>query len=87
MSENTSTLTFTESQLRNYDGENGSKYIAFEGIVYEVTDCPNWRREMHQNLHFPGQDLTNEISDAPHGKEVFQHPNIKQIGILLTKPV
>ena len=36
---------FTEQQLRYYTGERGYRmYIAYAGVVYDVTDCPKWRR-------------------------------------------
>lgn len=73
----------TEMELRRNDGGRGArKYVAFNGIVYDVTDCPKWRLDMHENLHFPGQDLTAELPDAPHKEEVFTRPCVKVIGRL-----
>lgn len=70
-------------ELRRNNGERGSrKYIAYQGIVYDVTDCPKWKPDLHELLHFPGQDLTSELPDAPHKEEVFQHDCIKVIGRL-----
>jgi predicted heme/steroid binding protein len=37
---------------------------------------------MHEFLHFPGQDLTGELVDAPHETEVFKHDCVKVIGKL-----
>ena len=49
----------SELELRRNTGGRGSrKFIAYNGIVYDITDCPKWRLDMHENLHFPGQDLT-----------------------------
>src|SRR5687768_18558293 len=49
----------TEAELRRNTGERGTrKFIAYGGIIYDVTDCPKWRLDLHENLHFPGQDLT-----------------------------
>lgn len=74
-------VTFLE--LRRNNGDRGSrKFIAHKGIVYDVTDCPKWRTEMHERLHFPGQDLTSELPDAPHEEEVFIHDCVKIIGRL-----
>lgn len=74
---------FTRSQLHNYTGERGyPKYIAFQGVVYDVTNCPKWRRAMHENIHWPGQDLTGEIDDAPHTDSVFDHPCVRRVGVL-----
>jgi len=76
--------SFTEQQLRRYDGERGRRrYIAFAGIVYDVTDCPKWRSGLHEGQHFPGQDLTSELPDAPHAEEVFLRPCVKRVGRLI----
>jgi len=76
--------TITLSELLLYNGDDQEeKWIAYKGIVYDVSDCPNWRKEMHRNLHFPGQDLTGEIVDAPHEEDVFTRPCIKIIGNLI----
>jgi len=76
--------TVTQAQLLRHNGDGGSaKWIAYDGIVYDVSDCPNWRGEMHRNLHFPGQDLSGEISDAPHAEDVFTRPCIRIVGRLV----
>lgn len=73
----------TQSELRRNTGERGArKWIAYDGIVYDVTDCPKWRSDMHERLHFPGQDLTTELADAPHKNEVFTRPCVKIVGRL-----
>ena len=75
--------TISTAELRRNTGERGSqKWIAFKGIVYDVTECPKWRLDMHENLHFPGQDLSDELGDAPHEDEVFSLPCIKVVGML-----
>ncbi len=69
-------------ELRRNNDERGTrKWIAYDGIVYDVTDCPKWRREMHERLHFPGQDLTTELPDAPHKNDVTR-PCVKVVGRL-----
>jgi predicted heme/steroid binding protein len=73
----------TEAELRRNTGERGTrKWIAYEGTVYDVTDCPKWRTDMHERLHFPGQDLSTELPDAPHKKEVFTRPCVQVVGRL-----
>ena len=47
-----------------------------------MTDCPKWRGDLHENLHFPAQDLTSELPDAPHKEEVFLHDCVKVVGRL-----
>ncbi len=77
------TRIITRAELRRNNGDFGSrKFIAYQGIVYDVTDCPRWRRDLHENQHFPGQDLTSELPDAPHKAEVFSRPCVKIIGRL-----
>jgi predicted heme/steroid binding protein len=64
---------FTEQELRKYDGSRKSAvYIAYKGIVYDVSSSPHWRFGDHRNLHFAGQDLTSELPDAPHTDLVFR---------------
>ena len=71
------------AELRRNTGERGSrKWIAHEGQVYDVSDCPRWQKEMHERLHFPGQDLSGELVDAPHKEDVFTRPCVKLIGRL-----
>lgn len=73
----------TQMELRRSTGERGSrKWIALNGTVYDVTDCPKWKLDLHEQLHFPGQDLTSELPDAPHREDVFSRPCVKVIGRL-----
>jgi predicted heme/steroid binding protein len=73
----------TQLELSRNNGDRSTpKWIAFEGIVYDVTDCPKWRMDMHEHLHFPGQDLTSELPDAPHKADVFTRPCVKIVGRL-----
>lgn len=77
---------FSETELRRYNGDDHPRiYVAFEGVVYDVTDCPRWRRGMHEQMHYPGQDLSSEISDAPHRAEVFTRPCVRRVGLLAAK--
>ena len=71
------------SLLRRNNGDRSApKWVAVHGIVYDVTDCPKWKNEMHEHLHFPGQELTEELAEAPHSESVFSHPCVKVIGRL-----
>ena len=73
----------SEAELRRNTGERGSrKFIAYKGIVYDVTDCPKWQNDLHENLHFPGQDLTGELEEAPHEEDVFRRPCVRIAGRL-----
>lgn len=73
---------FTELELRQFDGEGGRPaYIAYRGMVYDVTQAPNWRGGMHRNLHYPGLDLTRSLRKAPHDEAVFAR--VPKIGRLI----
>ena len=76
-------IGITEMELKRNTGERGTrKYIAHRGMVYDVTDCPKWRTDLHEQLHFPGQDLTTELPEAPHKEDVFSRPCVKVVGKL-----
>lgn len=68
--------------IRNTGERSTRKWVAFNNIVYDVTDCPRWQRDMHEQLHFPGQDLSSELVDAPHEEDVFLRPCVKIVGRL-----
>lgn len=72
-SKDTSELpTFTLDELSKYNGENGNKaYIAYEGLVYDVTDVPKWKNGKH-NGQKAGTDLTEVLSKAPHGNSTLE---------------
>jgi predicted heme/steroid binding protein len=70
-------------ELHRNTGERGTrKFIAYGGIVYDVTDCPKWRNDLHESLHFPGQDLSSELEEAPHSEDVFARSCVKIVGRL-----
>ena len=63
--------TFTLDELAKYDGTNGAKaYVACNGTVYDVTDLPQWKKGSHEG-HAAGTDLTDVISQSPHGSSVW----------------
>lgn len=73
---------FTLEELKQFDGRGDKPaYIAYKGKVYDVTESPLWMDGDHQGLHEAGKDLTQEISDAPHGEETLA--NIKVVGALI----
>ena len=64
--------TFSRSQLALHNGQDKeSIYIAFKGAVYDVTESRLWRGGKHYE-HWAGQDLTEELKDAPHTDKVFE---------------
>jgi len=62
----------TLQELAGFDGRDGRRaYIAYKGKVYDVSESPLWRDGEHQGMHRAGADLTDALSEAPHGDEVF----------------
>jgi predicted heme/steroid binding protein len=75
--------TFTERELQQFDGTRGRPaYIAYDGVVYDVTVSTLWRGGQHKDLHYAGTDLTRTLRKAPHTAEVFTHATVKRVGRL-----
>ncbi|WP_225047845.1 cytochrome b5 domain-containing protein [Lacticaseibacillus kribbianus] len=65
------TETFTKETLAKYNGvDDPKKYVAIDGVVYDLTNVPAWAGENHHGNH-AGQDLSDVIVHAPHGKSVL----------------
>lgn len=63
---------FTRSQLALRNGSDKPEiWVAYQGIIYDVTESWLWRDGQHYE-HWAGQDLTEELEDAPHGEWVFE---------------
>lgn len=62
---------YTRSQLALRNGQDRDEiWCAYEGIIYDVSASRLWRRGNHYE-HWAGQDLTDELADAPHSNSVF----------------
>lgn len=46
-------------------------WVAYQGIIYDVSASRLWWRGSHYG-HWAGQDLTEELQEAPHGAAVFE---------------
>lgn len=72
---------FTRHQLALRNGTDRDEiWVAFEGIIYDVSNSRLWKNGKHYE-HWAGQDLTEEMSLAPHSKNVFT--KFKAIGKLI----
>ena len=72
---------FSRKGLSKYNGKDGiPAYIAYRGIVYDVTNSFLWKNGKHQVLHEAGKDLTAELDDAPHGPDLLK--GVPTIGTL-----
>jgi predicted heme/steroid binding protein len=71
----------TKNQLALYNGQDKTEiYIAFKGLVYDVSASRLWKNGRHYE-HWAGQDLTKELSDAPHNANVFD--KFEPVGYLI----
>ena len=62
---------YTRSQLSLRNGQDKPEiWIAYKGLVFDVTSSRLWRQGQHYE-HWAGQDLTDELEDAPHNEFVF----------------
>jgi predicted heme/steroid binding protein len=62
---------YTRSQLALRNGQDKPQiWVAFRGVIYDVSSSRLWRNGKHYE-HWAGQDLTDELADAPHSETVF----------------
>lgn len=45
-------------------------WVAYQGLVYDVSKSKLWKNGKHYE-HWAGQDLTEELKQAPHAEWVF----------------
>ena len=63
---------YTKSQLALRNGQDKPQiWVAYLGNIYDVTESRLWRNGKHYE-HWAGQDLTDELKDAPHTQAVFE---------------
>jgi predicted heme/steroid binding protein len=63
--------TYTRSQLALRNGQDREDiWVAYQGLIYDVKLSKLWRKGQHYE-HWAGQDLTEELKDAPHNANVF----------------
>ncbi|MGM0580600.1 MAG: cytochrome b5 domain-containing protein [Bacteroidota bacterium] len=67
---------YSPQQLALRNGQDREEiWIAYKGIIYDVTNSKLWKNGTHYE-HWSGQDLTDELKDAPHTEIVFERLNI-----------
>lgn len=63
--------SFTRGQLALRNGQDKPEvWVAYKGLIYDVSKSRLWRNGKHYE-HWAGQDLTDELKDAPHTATVF----------------
>ena len=67
---------YSPAQLALRNGQDKPEvWVAFQGMIYEVTGSRLWHNGKHYE-HWAGQDLTDELPDAPHTEKVFEKFNV-----------
>lgn len=71
---------YTKFQLALRNGQDKPEiWVAVDGMIYDVTSSRLWRNGQHYE-HWAGQDLTEELQDAPHTIKVLERFEV--IGVL-----
>lgn len=64
------TESMSLEQLAEFDGTEGHRaYFAYQGDIYDATDSTLWKSGSHMGRHKAGADLTDVLSQAPHGED------------------
>ena len=73
----------TPDQLSPFDGNEGRPaYIAYKGMIYDISGSRLWKNGQHMMKHHAGTDLTDMLKSAPHGEDkVLAMP---QVGMCVT---
>lgn len=72
---------YTRNQLALHNGQDRPEiWVALHGKIYDVTASRLWRNGKHYE-HWAGQDLSDELADAPHTEKVFD--KFTQVGELM----
>lgn len=70
----------TLEELATFNGKNGQPaYVAYNGVIYDVTESAMWGDGDHEAMHFAGGDLTAEHDDAPHDVYVTDFPEVGRL--------
>ena len=71
---------YSPQQLALRNGQDREEiWVAYMGRIYDVSNSRLWRDGKHYE-HWAGQDLTDELKDAPHTEKVFE--KFELIGLL-----
>ena len=72
--------SYSIAQLALRNGQDREEiWCAYKNLIYDLSASKLWRNGHHYE-HWAGQDLTDELKDAPHSADVFK--KFKVIGNL-----
>lgn len=85
----TTAKTFTAAQLAEFNGKDGkASYVAYNGVVYNVTDNKIWKNGEHRGL-LAGTDITDDIKNCKYHvaidffQKVWERKNYPQVGTFI----
>jgi predicted heme/steroid binding protein len=64
-------MKLTKKELKIKNGKKGKILIAYRNKIYDVSKSEMFKFSLHFN-HEAGNDLTDFLSEAPHGEEVLK---------------
>lgn len=71
---------FSAEELATFDGREGRPaYVAYQGLVYDLSGSPMWAGGDHEGMHAAGRDMTAEQDDAPHDVHVTDFPQVGRL--------
>ena len=71
---------YSKQQLALRNGQDKPQvWVAYKDLIYDVGSSRLWKNGKHYE-HWAGQDLTDELPDAPHTETVFE--KFEVIGML-----
>lgn len=71
---------FSAAELATFDGKDGRPaYVAYEGVVYDLSASAMWSGGDHEGMHAAGGDMTAEQDDAPHDVHVTDFPQVGRL--------
>jgi predicted heme/steroid binding protein len=75
------TEEMTMETLQQFDGKDGrAAYFAYNGEVFDATNSHLWKNGSHMGRHQAGSDLTEVLSQAPHGEDlVLELPKVGKL--------
>ncbi len=80
--------SLTINELANFDGEEGRPaYLAYKGKIYDVSQSKLWKNGSHMKRHQAGVDLTEILSQAPHGEDnILALPEVGKLSMQIAEP-
>jgi len=70
----------TLAELAAFNGRDGQPaYVAYDGVIYDVTESAMWGEGDHEGMHQAGADMTADHDDAPHDVYITDFPEVGRL--------